>query len=283
MSPVSPEGRRLLFAGLSAVGYALTAEALLLHGILGSGGAGGGDVFAYWTSGRHVIDGEPLYGPGVGGYAAFLYPPPLAQLFAILAWLPFPVVVWGWRMVELGCVRIAVGSWRRVGIALLAWPPIIAELDAGNVHLLVAAAVAMMIRGDSRFLVPAALTKFASLAALPAGLRRDPGGLARGVVIAGGIVLVSFTLSPNLWYQYATFLPSVSGGDSGWYNLGAFVPLWLRLAVAAAFALAAVRWVRLSAIAATLAFPVLWFHGLSALVALAAPRKASAVEPADGR
>jgi len=186
VSPVSPEGRRLLFAGLSVVGYALSAEALLLHGILGSGGAGGGDVFAYWTSGRHVLDGEPLYGPGVGGYAAFLYPPPLAQLFAILAWLPFPVVVWGWRIVELVCVRIAVGSWRRVGIALLVWPPIIAELDAGNVHLLVAAAVAMVIRGDSRFLVPAALTKFASLAALPASLRRDPGGLARGVVIARG-------------------------------------------------------------------------------------------------
>lgn len=232
-------------------------------------------MFAYWTAGQHVINGEPLYGPGVGGYAAFLYPPPLAQAFSLVAWLPLPVVAWTWRTIELLCVRIAVGSWRRVGIALLVWPPIIAELDAGNVHLLVAAAVALMIRGDGRFLVPAGLTKFASLAALPAGLRQDPAGLARGVAIAGGVVLVSFTLSPDLWHQYAAFLPSVSSTDSGWYNLGNLVPLWSRFAVAAALAFAAVRWVRLSAIAVTLAFPVLWFHGLSALVAIAAPGRST--------
>ena len=252
------------------MGYALCAEALLGHGILGSGGAGGGDVFAYWTAGRHIISGEQVYGPGVGGYAAFLYPPPLAQLFAVVAWLPFPLVVWGWRIVELVCIRVAVGSWRSVGIALLVWPPIIAELDAANVHLLIAAAIALAIKSDGRFLVPAALTKFASLAVVPAALRVDPRGTARGIVIAGGIVLVSLAISPGLWREYASFLPSVSGSDFGWYNLGAFVPLWLRFGVAAIFALAAIRWVRLSAVAATLAFPVLWFHSLSALVAVAA-------------
>jgi hypothetical protein len=55
-----------------------------------AGGAGGADVFAYWTAGANVRAGEPVYGTGVGGYAAFLYLPPLAQLFTPLSLLPFP-------------------------------------------------------------------------------------------------------------------------------------------------------------------------------------------------
>src|SRR5487761_2355114 len=31
-------------------------------------------------------------------------------------------------------LRVAVGSWRNAGLAILLWPPVIAELDAGNVH-----------------------------------------------------------------------------------------------------------------------------------------------------
>ncbi len=267
---LSAEGVRLVLAGLSAIGYFLCLQALLHHGILNHGGAGGGDVFAYWTAGANVLAGAPVYGPGVGGYAAFLYLPPLAQLFAPLSLLPFPVAVWGWRLVELAGLRVAVGSWRNTGIAMLLWPPVISELDAGNVHLLIAAAVAMAIRGSSVTLVPAALTKFASLAALPIGLRDDPRGLARGLAVAAAIVLVSFVLAPGLWFDYARFITTVSTFDSGWYNLGASVPLWLRLALAAAAAIAALRWGWLAAVAATLALPVLWFHGLSTLVAIAA-------------
>src|SRR5215207_7113314 len=140
----------ILLVGVSIVGYVLCLQALLAHGILQAGGEGGGDVFAYWTAGGNLRSGAPVYGAGVGGYAAFLYPPPLAQLFVPLSALPFPVATWIWRSVELVALRIAVGSWRNVGIAMLVWPPVIAELDEANVHLLVAAAVAAAIRGDAR-------------------------------------------------------------------------------------------------------------------------------------
>ena len=110
---------RIGIAGLSAIGYILCVEALLHHGIYTADGAGAGDVFAYWTAGRHLIEGGPIYGAGVGGYAAFLYPPPFAQLFAAFALLPFPVAVWAWRGIEIVCLRVAVGSWRSAGLALL--------------------------------------------------------------------------------------------------------------------------------------------------------------------
>ncbi|MEW6225157.1 MAG: hypothetical protein AB1627_11070 [Chloroflexota bacterium] len=267
---LSPEGTNLVLAGISGVGYLLCLRALIDHGILKNGGEGGGDVFAYWTAGANLLAGEPVYGPGVGGYAAFLYLPPLAQLFAFPSQLPFPVVVWLWRGVVLLGLRATVGSWRSAGIAMLVWPPVISELDAGNVHLLMAAAVAMMIRGQGVWLLPAALTKFATLVAVPMALRDDPRGLLKGVGIAGVIVLVSFALGPSLWFDYARFITGVSTFDSGWYNLGAFVPLPLRVGLASAAIFAAFRWRRMLAVAATLALPVLWFHGLSMLVAVAA-------------
>jgi hypothetical protein len=262
---------RLALTGVSLIGFVLCLQALLRHGIVGNGGEGGGDVFAYWTAGRHVLAGAPVYGAGVGGYAAFLYPPPLAQLFAPLGLVPFPVAVWVWRAVELVCLRVAVGSWRNAGLAMLLWPPVISELDAANVHLIVAAAVAMAIRGDARAIVPAAITKFASLAAVPLALAADRRGLVVGAAIAGAICAVSMALGPQLWVDYVTFMTAgVPVADSGWFNLGASIPLALRFGAAAVVALVAIRWQRLAGVAATLALPVLWLHGLSALVAVAA-------------
>lgn len=259
---------RLALAGFAAIGYALLATVLLEHGIYSDGGLGGGDIFAYWMAGRHIAEGAPVYGAGVGAYAAFLYPPPFAQLFAPAALLPFPVVVWAWRAIELGCLRVAVGSWTTAGIALLVWPPAIAEIDAGNVHLIIAAAVALAMRGDARAVVPAALTKFASLAVLPLAFVTDRRGLAVGLGLALLAVLLSVALAPGLWGAYVAFLPVVPNGTEGWYNIGAGVPLWIRLSLAALISIAAIRWVRLAPVAALLAMPVVWVHSLSVLVAV---------------
>ena len=149
-----------------------------------------------------------MYGAAVGGYAAYLYPPVLAQIMAPLSLLPFPVFVWGWRLVQLACVRSVTGSWTWTGLALLVWPPLLAEIDACNVHLFIAAAVAMAIRSDGRAVVPVALTKFASLAAVPLAFVSDRRGLAVGTLLAVGIVAISFALSPSLWADYLQFLPT---------------------------------------------------------------------------
>jgi hypothetical protein len=269
---------RLGVFGVSVIGYLLCVRALLEHGIHGAGGAGAVDVLAYWTAGRHIIEGTPIYAAGVGGYAAFLYPPVLAQLFAPLAMLPFTVAVWAWRAFELACLRVAVGSWKAAGIALLVWPPVIAEIDAGNVHLPIAAAVAMTMRGDGRAVFPVAMSKFASLAALPLAWRTDRHGLRLGLGLALGVALASFAIAPDLWMAYPGFIASAPSHES-WYNIGASVPLGLRIVVAAALSLLAVRWARLLPVAAVLSMPVLWVHGLSVLVALAAkpPKKPDAI------
>ena len=203
---MTPRGKNLLLGGFSAVGYLLCARLLIEHGIYGYGGEGAGDVLAYWTAGAHLVASEPVYGGGVGGYAAFLYPPPLAQLFAPLSLLPFPIVVWLWRAVIVTALRIAVGSWRNAGLAMPLWPPVISEIDAGNVHLLVAAATAEAIRGRAQGLGPVALMKFATVAAVPMAMRTGPRGLLIGGAIAAIVMVGSFMAAPDLWVSYVQFV-----------------------------------------------------------------------------
>lgn len=267
---VSPRGRTLLARGLALVGFAFLAKTLLQYGIEGAGGSGGIDAIAYWTAAGNVRDGLPLYAIPEGEFTAYAYPPPLAQALVPLSFLPMPAFVWLWRALELACLRIAVGSWTRTGLALLFVPPVIAEIDAGNVHLIMAAVCALAMRGTAATVAPATLLKFASVPLAPLGWQRDRRGLLAGIGATALVVAVSFLLVPVAWTDYLHFLGTTSF-PSGWYNLAENVPLPLRLALAAAAGIAALRWVRLAPIAVLLAYPVLWFHALSTLVAMVAP------------
>jgi hypothetical protein len=269
----------------SVLGFVLTAWLLITSGVVtdGNGGSGGGDVIAYWTAGGHILNGQSIYIAPEGGYAAFTYPPIFAQVLSPFSVLPLIAYVWLWRAFEVACLRVAVGSWRNVGLAMLLWPPVVSELYSGNVHLIAAAAVALVISGDARAVVPAALTKFAAAAAIPTAFWVDRRGLAIGLSVSAVACAVSFAVASGLWFDYANFLGNLSDPGSGWFNIGSFVPTPVRLAVAALLSLAAIRWVRLAAVAVTLSFPVLWFHSLSALVALFAPGRPALATDSVGR
>ena len=268
-NPLSEAGTRWLAIGVATVGYMLALIVIVQHGSYTLGGAGGVDLFAYWNAGANLLAGLPVYGAPPGSMSAYLYPPPVAQVFAPLSLVPFPIVVWGWRILQLVWLRLAVGSWVGGGIALLVWPPTIAELDACNVHLLIAAAVGLTIRGQAGLVFPVALVKFASLVAVPLAVLGSWRSLWQGLLVALAIGAVSFVLAPDMWFTYARFLFSTESIELSWYALTATVPLWVRLALAGVVALVAVRWARLLPVAAVLALPILWFSGLSILVACA--------------
>ena len=250
-------------------GYVLLAVAFVDRKIDPNGGTGSAaaDAFAYWLAGRHLATGEPLYGLTAGQHGAFLYPPIMAQLIAPFAALPLPVFVWLWRAVEFVALMTIVGSIRNAGIALLVFPALIAELEAANVNLLVAGALAAMIRGNGRGLGPAILPKLSALAAVPAGLARDKTGTLVGLVLGLALIMGSIVIAADLWRAYLEFLPKVGNpGDQG-YNVGRFVSTEVRLAAGAVFAVVAIRSPIYAPIAVTLASPVLWFNSLSTLVA----------------
>lgn len=259
----------------------VTMVALLGRGAVPNDG-GGIDGYAYWNAGHQVLIGAPLYGGSSGDLASYLYPPLFAQLMAPFSLLPFVLFLWLWRAIEIACLRYVMGSWRAAGLSLLLWWPVFVELDIANVNLLIAAAVAATIRGDARALLPSALTKFASLAALPAALRSDRRGVLLGVAVASLACAFSVALAPATWADYLRFLGNAAqpvGTD--WHNVGALIWTPLRLGLAVAVALAAWRWRRLAAVAVTLAMPVLWFHGLVVLLAAwARPGGGSGWDPA---
>ena len=84
---LTPDQRRLLWFGA-------TVESLLVAGVIlwFQGGRGWGlDAWAYWS-----VDQVHPYSQTVGSYGAFLYGPPLAQVFGVLGHLPWPVFLVGW-------------------------------------------------------------------------------------------------------------------------------------------------------------------------------------------
>lgn len=157
----------------------------------------GYDFSFYWTAGRHLIDGEPIYSATqlAGPYApqgqdGFLYPPPfaaamtpLASLFptdyraanwvwaaigALLLIVSIRSLWWSERIAERYPILEGRGKWLLVAAAF-AFPPVVGELVLGNVHFL--------------------LLWLLTLAWL--GIRRgDPGGRWRGGAMVGVAAMI---------------------------------------------------------------------------------------------
>jgi Glycosyltransferase family 87 len=252
---------------LSLLGFALLAWNLMAP-IVELGKTGASDARAYWAAGRRLLQGTTLYADTAGQPFAFLYPPIAAQLVAPFSLLPLPVFAWGIRVLELLCLRYVVGSWRLAGVSMILCLPVVAEIEAGNINLLIAAALAAAIRDDNRWLVLAAVPKFAALAALPFALARNRRALAFGAAGALLTCAVSLLYAPDLWRAYATFLLSQPSVDDQWYNVGRVVPFPARLLFAGACALIAIRRPAFMPVAVALSAPVVWFNSLSVLVAI---------------
>jgi len=267
---LSDRGRRILLVGFGLVGYALLARVLLVNGIQDAGGLGGIDAIAYWAAAGHAFRNEPLYVVGGFGFGAYQYPPFFAQVLAPTSLLPMPLFVWLWRLLELIGLRLATGGWIRAGIAILIFPPVIAEIDAGNVHLIMAGVAALAMRGVAGPVAPALLVKFSTWPLAPIAWKRDRRGLFIGSAGIALVALVSIVLSPASWSDYLAFLSLHAQPEPG-YKILYSVPVVVRLAAAGLVGLAAVRWIRLAPIAVTLAYPIVWFHALSTLTAIAAP------------
>ena len=132
---------------LAAIGT-ITFAAYLVDIILRDGGIAY-DLHAYVLAGRHALEGAPLYAAvQIGDPGAYRYAPTFAYLAIPLALPPELVVTWAYRAACVVCVRVLVGSWRAVGIALLFWPVQI-ELDALNVTLPIAVLARMALRGST--------------------------------------------------------------------------------------------------------------------------------------
>ncbi len=252
--------RRAVRDGLIISGLLATAFTLVVVSYVGR--SLGYDAFSYWS-----IDLDDLYGRTVANnfaLGAFRYAPPIAFLFAPLGWLPWWLFLWLWGAVMVGTALWLGGRW---ALILLALPPVALELYHGNVHLLMAAAIALGFRHPWTWAFVLLTKVTPGVGLLWFAVRREWRSLA---IATGATVIVSVAsaiVAPHYWHEWVAALVS-NLKEPQYYSVPPPAPI--RLPIAAILVIWGARTDRpwTVAVAATLALPIIWPHGLC--VALAA-------------
>jgi hypothetical protein len=252
---------RAIRDGLIVSGWLATAFCLVVVTYFGR--SMGYDAFAYWSLdfadpwGRSMFNNFTLGG--------FRYLPPIVFLFGPLGALPWWLFLWLWIALMVAAV-IFLG--RRWALVMLALPPVALELYHGNVHLLMAVAIAIGFRHpwSWSFVVLTKLTPGVGL--LWFALRREWRSLAIALGATVAAVGATLVVAPQYWQLWwASIMSNLNAPDYG-YSIPP--PLFIRLPIA----IVLVAWGALTdrpwtvPVGATIGLPLIWPHGLS--VALAA-------------
>ena len=246
--------------GLIVSGWLATIFILVV--IPYAGRSFGYDAYSYWS-----ISFDDLYGRALANnftLGAFRYAPPIAFLFYPLGLLPWWLFLLLWEAVMLATVAWLGGRWVLI---LLALPPVALELYHGNVHLLMAAAIALGFRypWTWSFVILTKVTPGVGL--LWFAVRREWRSLAIALGFTAAISLVTVVVAPQLWREWIDSLFS-NLNEPQFYSVPP--PALIRLPIAAVV----VIWGALTdrpwtvGVAAMLGLPIIWPHGL--VVALAA-------------
>jgi hypothetical protein len=219
------------------------------------------DAHAYW-----VTDLGALYAVPVGGVDSFPYSPVLAQIIVPFTVLPWPVFAAAWAAFLFGVLVWLSGRW--LPLAIVA-PPVAFELYAGNLHILIGAAIVLGWRHPAAWAYVLLAKVTPGIGLLWFLVRREwrPMFLALGATAA--IAAVSFAISPNLWFEWGDYLTTSSHPAQ---PTALPIPLALRILPAAALVVWGARTNRPWTVpaAAMLALPVLWVGSATMLLALLA-------------
>ncbi|MCU0484406.1 MAG: DUF2029 domain-containing protein, partial [Chloroflexi bacterium] len=207
------------------------------------------------------IDMNDMYGGWqLGASDAYQYAPVFAQVTRPLRQLPFEVFVALIRGLSLIALVALAGPFTAVVLFL---PPVAAEINAANINLLLAAAIAAGLRYPATWaaVVLTKVTPAVGLLWFVPQRRWRALGTALGTTAA--VAGISFVIAPEQWLAWFDLLVSNRGTSTATFPY--FLELWVRLPIAIGIALAAGLWGRWwpVAIASTIAAPVLYFPAQS--------------------
>lgn len=223
----------------------------------------GHDARAYWLAAR-VADPYAA-GEHWGHLGAYVYSPAFLQLAGLLVALPWGAFVAAWSAIAL-----AVLGWLSAGRAMaLMLVFAVPELWGGNVHLLLAAAIALGVRFPAvwAFVLLTKVTPGVGL--LWFVMRREWRPLAVAAGATALVVVVSAAIAPDLWERWFRVLSENAGQDPHVFGVIP-IPLVVRLPLAVALiAWAAPRDERWALpVACMLALPAWWVGGFAMLLAI---------------
>jgi hypothetical protein len=224
----------------------------------------GFDALSYWI---YSID-DP-YKITHGTMGSFVYSPVAARLFQLDSLLPFWQFLWLWEALLLGTVLWLGG--RRWWLALLAFPPVALELYHGNIHLLIAAAIALGFRYPAAWSFVLLTKVTPGVGLLWFAVRREWRSLGIAVGVTAFLVALSMAVDSRLWFEWweKELLVSLRQPPN---QPQIAIPLVVRLGISAAIVMAGARTDRKWAVpvAAAISMPVLWVAALSVLAAIPA-------------
>ena len=261
---LTPIRVRAIRDGLSVLGVAALVWTLLY--------LPADDVRAYWA-----VNAADPYGATVGSAGAFLYSPVAALVALPMHLLPFWLVRLALALVDLVCLVYLGRGW---ALALLALPPVLGDIAAGNIHILLALVLALGFRYPATWSFVLLTKVTPGIGLLWFAVRREWRSLAVALGVTAGLSLASFVLVPSWWSGWVHVLASSTG-----VHVTAAVltnaPLALRLVVAAAVvtwgAWTGRQWTVM--LAAMLALPEVWVMGscllLGAIPGIRADRAAA--------
>jgi hypothetical protein len=211
---------------------------------------------AYDARAYYDADLDSLYArPDAGSYNAYYYSPAFAQVLAPLTALPWPVFIAVWMTIASAALAYLAGP---LLVFVLAFPPVLIELEVGNIHFLLGLAVALGIRFPMTWAF-AFLTKVTpGVGILWFAVRREWRPLMIAIGTTAAITGLSFALAPSLWLDWLESLRANSGTSYEWPLVP--VPLVVRLGLAVALVTWGARTDRrwTVALGTTLALPLLW-------------------------
>lgn len=215
------------------------------------------DVRYYWAA-----DPSNLYPhPELGEHNGYNYTPAFEFVVAWGRALPFDVFAAIWRAALLVALVYLAGP---LTILVLFLPPVASEINAGNIQILLALAVAAGFRHPATwaFVILTKLTP--GIGVLWFALRRQWRACLLAGAVTIGVALASFIWHPDAWSGY---LSLITGGPAPAVS-PYYWSFWARLPVALAFlAFGAWRGYRWPVVvASTLALPVFYYISPSMLV-----------------
>jgi hypothetical protein len=258
----------LVVAGLLATAYLFVVVAPRVKTV-------GFDAFAYWS----VSITNP-YATHIGGLGSFLYTPVLARLFSPAANLSWPAFWWLWMSVLVG-TAIWLGGRRWLWV--LAFPPVAIELYHGNIHLLIAAAIALGFRYPATWAFVLLSKVTPGIGLLWFIVRQEWRNLAIALGVTAVIAAVSLAVDFRLWQDWLNdqVLGSLQSAPS---QPHIDIPLLLRLPASAVLVIWGARTDRkwTVPVAAALAMPVLWVAAFTVVAAVLAVDRPE-LQPVDER
>jgi len=137
------------------------------------------DVHSYWA----FSPADP-YGATIGLRDAFLYSPAAALVVLPFHLLPFAAFRLLLIAVDVVCLFYLARSW---AIALIALPPVLGDMASGNIHILLATAIALSFRYPAAWAFPLLSKVTPGVGLLWYAVRREWRRFWIGVAVTGGL------------------------------------------------------------------------------------------------